>query len=63
MSDSPDYDPVLLAWVTPIVTALADVVPAEQLMLVGAQCRDLLHWRFAAGCRRGPPTTPISQGP
>lgn len=29
MSDSPDYDPVLLAWVTPIVTALADVVPAE----------------------------------
>lgn len=45
MSDSPDYDPVLLAWVTPIVTALADVVPAEQLMLVGAQCRDLLHWR------------------
>lgn len=52
MSDSPDYDPVLLAWVTPIVTALADVVPAEQLMLVGAQCRDLLHWRF---CRGVPP--------
>lgn len=49
MSDSPDYDPVLLAWVTPIVTALADVVPAEQLMLVGAQCRDLLHWRFCRG--------------
>ncbi|MCN4323560.1 hypothetical protein [Mycobacterium tuberculosis] len=52
MSDSPDYDPVLLAWVTPTVTALADVVPAEQLMLVGAQCRDLLHWRF---CRGVPP--------
>lgn len=52
MSDSPDYDPVLLAWVTPIVTALADVVPAEQLMLVGAQCRDLLHWCF---CRGVPP--------
>ncbi len=52
MSDSADYDPVLLAWVTPIVAALADVVPAEQLMLVGAQCRDLLHWRY---CRGVPP--------
>lgn len=46
MSDSPDYDPALLAWVTPAVAAIAHVVPAQQLMLVGAQCRDLLHWRY-----------------
>ena len=46
MTDSPDYDPALLDWVTPIVTALADIVPTEQLMLVGALCRDLLHWRY-----------------
>jgi predicted nucleotidyltransferase len=52
MTDSPDYDSTLLAWVTPVVTSLADVVPAEQLMLVGAQCRDLLHWR---SCRSVPP--------
>lgn len=52
MSGSPDYDPALLAWVTPIVTALADIVPTEQLMLVGAQCRDLLHWHC---CRGVPP--------
>ncbi|QZA08511.1 hypothetical protein K3U94_04185 [Mycolicibacter heraklionensis] len=52
MTDSPDYDPTLLAWVTPIVTALADIVPTEQLMLVGAQCRDLLHWRY---CHSVPP--------
>lgn len=52
MSDSPDYDPTLLAWVTSVVAALAHVVPAEQLMLVGAQCRDLLHWRY---CRDVPP--------
>lgn len=49
MSDSPDYDPTMLAWVTPVVTALAAVVPTEQLMLVGAQCRDLLHWRYGRG--------------
>lgn len=49
MSDSPDYDPTLLAWVTPVVTALAAVVPTEQLMLVGAQCRDLLHSRYGRG--------------
>jgi predicted nucleotidyltransferase len=52
MTDSPDYDPSLLAWVTPVVAALADIVPAERLMLVGAQCRDLLHWRY---CRGRPP--------
>jgi predicted nucleotidyltransferase len=52
MTDSPDYDPALLAWVTPVVTALANVLPTEQLMLVGAQCRDLLHWRY---CRGVPP--------
>jgi|GEM_PF-1365591 len=52
MTDSPNYDPALLAWVTPIVTALADIVPTEQLMLVGAQCRDLLHWRY---CQSVPP--------
>jgi predicted nucleotidyltransferase len=52
MSDSPDYDPTLLAWVTPVVAALAHIVPAEQLMLVGAQCRDLLHWRY---CQDIPP--------
>lgn len=63
MSDSPDYDPVLLAWVTPIVTALADVVPAEQLMLVGDSAAIYCTGASAAGCRRGPPTTPISQGP
>jgi predicted nucleotidyltransferase len=43
MTDSPDYDPTLLVWVTPVVAALAGVVPAELLMLVGAQCRDILH--------------------
>lgn len=37
---------------TPIVTALADIVPTEQLMLVGALCRDLLNWRC---CRGIPP--------
>ncbi|PQM49214.1 hypothetical protein C1Y40_00569 [Mycobacterium talmoniae] len=52
MTDSPDYDPALLAWVTPVVAALSAVVPAEQLMLVGALCRDLLHWRY---CRGVPP--------
>jgi len=52
MTDSSDYDPTLLAWVTPIVTALADIVPTERLMLVGAQCRDLLHWRH---CHSVPP--------
>lgn len=49
MSGSPNYDPRLLAWVTPVVTALAAVVPANQLILVGAQCRDLLHWRYIRG--------------
>lgn len=52
MTDSPDYDPTLLAWVTPVVAALTAVVPAEQLMLVGALCRDLLHRRY---CRDVPP--------
>ncbi len=52
MTDSPDYDPTLLAWVTPVVAALTAVVPAEQLTLVGALCRDLLHWRY---CRGVPP--------
>lgn len=49
MADSPDYDKTLLAWVTPVVAALTAVVPAEQLMLVGALCRDLLHWRHSRG--------------
>ena len=29
--------------------ALWVIVPAQQIMLVGAQCRDLLHWRFGGG--------------
>lgn len=52
MTDSSDYDSTLLAWVTPTVTTLATIVPTEQLMLVGALCRDLLHWRC---CHSVPP--------
>ncbi len=38
----------LLAAVEPVVVALSDVIATDRAMLVGAQCRDLLHWRY--GC-------------
>lgn len=44
-----DYDPELLTEVSPVVDALSSVVLPEQMMLVGAQCRDLLHSRFVGG--------------
>lgn len=43
------YGPELLIEVTPVVDALSSVVLPEQMMLVGAQCRDLLHSRFVGG--------------
>jgi predicted nucleotidyltransferase len=51
MNDWSDCDGRLLATVEPVVTALSAIISTEQIMLVGAQCRDLLNWRY--GC--GPP--------
>ena len=42
-------DRQIFAAVAPVVGALSGTVPAGQIMLVGAQCRDLLHWRFGCG--------------
>jgi predicted nucleotidyltransferase len=53
MNDWSNCDRERLAAVEPVVKALSTIVPAEQIMLVGAQCRDLLHWRF--GCSGAPP--------
>lgn len=49
MNDWLDADARLLYEVEPVVTAVAAIVPAGQIMLVGAQCRDLLDWRFECG--------------
>jgi predicted nucleotidyltransferase len=51
LNDWSNCDLDLLALVAPVVEALSPIVADDQIMLVGAQCRDLLHWRF--GC--GPP--------
>lgn len=38
----------LLGEIAPVVEAMSDVVDPGQIMLVGAQCRDLLSWKL--GC-------------
>jgi predicted nucleotidyltransferase len=48
MNDWSSCDRRLFAEVEPVVQALSEIVPPEQIMVVGAQCRDLLSWRF--GC-------------
>lgn len=51
-----DCDPNRLVVIEAVASKLADIVPGDRLMLVGAQCRDLLHWR--AGCEHlGPRST------
>lgn len=52
MNDWSNCDRSLLATVEPVVAALSGIVPAEQIMLVGAQCRDLLSWRFECDAPR-----------
>jgi predicted nucleotidyltransferase len=49
MNDWADCNRELLAVVEPVVKGLSAIVPPEQIMSVGAQCRDLLHWRFGCG--------------
>lgn len=46
MRDWSECDGELLAAIGPVVAALFEIVPADQIMIVGAQCRDLLSWRF-----------------
>jgi len=52
MNDWSNSDPALLAEVEPVVEALSAIVPPEQIMLIGAQCRDLLNWYFGCGAPR-----------
>ncbi|SRX92139.1 Hypothetical protein [Mycobacterium tuberculosis H37Rv] [Mycobacterium shimoidei] len=52
MNDWSNCDRALLAEVEPVINALSAVVPPEKVMLVGAQCRDLLNWRFECGAPR-----------
>lgn len=55
MNDWSACDGPLLSAVEPIVTALSAIISTEQIMVVGAQCRDLLNWR--CGCGRPPRST------
>lgn len=49
MSNEFSYSPELLAEISPVVDALSSVVQPEQMLLVGAQCRNLLHSRLIGG--------------
>lgn len=52
MTDWSSCDPRFLAEVAPIVEELAEIVPPDQILLVGARCRDLLSWGFGCGAPR-----------
>jgi predicted nucleotidyltransferase len=52
MNDWSKCDRRLLAEVEPVVEALSAIVPAKQIMLVGARCRDLLSWSLGCGAPR-----------
>lgn len=52
MKDWSDGDRELFAAVNPVVAALSGIVSADQIMVVGAQCRDLLNWRFGSRAPR-----------
>lgn len=49
MNDWSDADQRLLAEIAPVVGALSDIVSSDRIMLVGAQCRNLLDWRHGSG--------------
>jgi len=49
LSNEFNYSRELLAEVAPVVQAISDVILPEQMMLVGAQCRNLLHSRLVGG--------------
>lgn len=49
MGDEFDYSSELLGEISPVVDALSSVVRPEQMLLVGAQCRNLLHSRLVGG--------------
>lgn len=49
LNDWSGADQRLLAEIAPVVGALSDIVSSDRIMLVGAQCRNLLDWRHGNG--------------